>query len=330
MPTLTESASWLVNAGIDDMQRRLAAMTGTPQDLADLQSAIAHEQSATKLTQRVTRLKPMEAKLRKFQSVGPHKLPLGNLDDKTAAERLQPVEIVTAAQVDTAELAGLAQAITRSREIIHKHEAACHETTLEHYLDAGQMLARAQEIFTLSKPEQLAAARDSKALMSRRDTSEPETSPEILAIRGFSAWLAAELPTLKRPTAIKYATAYRALDLPLTAKPTEIRAALKTLRHQAGKAGAPMPTLAALVKAAPKQSKLQIILPSIDVEQPQQLRIGDAREFVHTWIQTWDKGIKAGRIENLPAAELPDLERFLTEARDHIRTRIKSTKLAIK
>lgn len=234
------------------------------------------------------------------------------------------VEIVTAAQVDTAELAGLAQAITRSREIIRKHEAACHETTLEHYLDAGQMLARAQEIFTLSPQE-----RTSPATLSRRDNVQ-EIPLEIAAIRGFSAWLAAELPKLKRSTAIKYATAYRSLDLPLTAQPAEIRSALKTLRHEAGKAGAPMPTLATLVKTAPKQPKLQITLPPIDVEQPQQLRIGDAREFVYTWIQTWDKGIKAGRIENLPAAELPDLERFLTEARDHIRTRIKSTKLALK
>lgn len=226
------------------------------------------------------------------------------------------VEIVTAAQVDTAELAGLAQAITRSREIIHKHEAACHETTLEHYLDAGQMLARAQEIFTLSPQD-----RTSPATLSRRDNVE-EVPPEIAAIRGFSAWLAAELPTLKRPTAIKYATAYRSLDLPLTAQPAEIRSALKTLRHEAGKAGAPMPTLATLVKTAPKQPKLEVLAISRPNDS-KQLRLEDARESLQNWKDAWEKIVKSGQLDDLTPRDVQHLKDFQLRVGDQIKARLK-------
>ena len=62
-PPLPESASWLVNAGADDMSRRLKAMTGTPEDIAALEAAIAHEEAKPKLSRRSSRLKPIQAKL---------------------------------------------------------------------------------------------------------------------------------------------------------------------------------------------------------------------------------------------------------------------------
>ena len=231
------------------------------------------------------------------------------------------VEIVTAAQVDTAELSGLADAITRSREIIHKHESACHETTLEHYLDAGQMLARAQEIFTLSHSAAGALKGKSSESLSTVDKL-PETPPEILANRGFSAWLTKEIPTLKRPTAIRYATAYRSLDLPLTAKPTEIRAALKTLRHEAGKAGAPMPTLAALVKTAPKPDKPE----TLTISRPndsKQLRLEDARESLQNWKDAWEKFVKSGQLDDLTSRDVQHLKDFQLRVGDQIKARLK-------
>lgn len=231
------------------------------------------------------------------------------------------VEIVTASQVDAAELTGLAAAISRSREIIQKHEQACHETTLEHYLDAGQQLARAQEIFTLSTQDKMATARQGKALLSTVDNREPE-SPEILASRGFSAWLADALPDLKRPTAIRYATAYRSLGLPLTAKPAEIRAKLKTLRHQAGKDNLPMPTLAALVKAAPKPPKpeaLTVLVP----KSSKQLKLEDARETFGLWMQSFDKALKQGHLDNLDRKGLEQLKEFNATVRDRINARLK-------
>lgn len=59
-----EAASWLTNAGLDDTKSRLAKMTGTPADLAVLTLAIETEQARTE--KRSSRLKPMEAALRKL------------------------------------------------------------------------------------------------------------------------------------------------------------------------------------------------------------------------------------------------------------------------
>jgi hypothetical protein len=112
--------------------------------------------------------------------------------------------------------------------------------------------------------------------VSRRDTLAAE-SPEILATRGFSSWLKANIPRLKRGRAIKYATGFRSLSLPLTAKPADIQAKVKTLFHEADKAKKPRPNLADLVKAAPKPSKpetLTILLP----KSSKQLKLEDARE----------------------------------------------------
>lgn len=60
---LRERASWLINAGDDDTKRGLAAMVdpGTEDDLAVLRAAIAVE--SARPVPRVSRLKPMKAKL---------------------------------------------------------------------------------------------------------------------------------------------------------------------------------------------------------------------------------------------------------------------------
>lgn len=117
-PTLTENASWLVNAGADDMQRRLKAMTGTAQDIADLESAIAHEKSTPKLSggNRPSRLKPIEAKLKKFQSFIPSPAALITGSSNTS---LSPAETTALQAVDVAwgearRLADLAKNYTRA------------------------------------------------------------------------------------------------------------------------------------------------------------------------------------------------------------------------
>lgn len=314
-PALKTHASWLINAGAEDTRQSLSQMTGTPDEIRMLKAAIATEKAKPKHQQRSSRLTPMEAKLRKFATLAesePHSSPPRSDLPVPSSE----VEIVTAAQVNEAELSGIAAAVAQSREIIFKHEQSCHETTLEHYLDAGQQLARAQEIFTLSPQE-----RTSVATLSRRDNVE-ELPPGILANRGFSAWLAKEIPTLKRPTAIKYATAFRALELPVTAKPAEIRAKVKTLRHEAGKANQPMPTLAALVKAAPKPPKPEALI----VAKPKtskQLKLEDARETFHNWKAAFDKALKSGHLDHLDKKGLEDLKDFTATVRDRITARLK-------
>lgn len=115
LPQLSQDASWLINAGIDDMQRYLDRMTGSPGEIADLEAALAHERSKPKLSggSRVSRLKPMEAKLRKFQrdstspspSLAPSSLSIptpASLLTGAANTSLSPAEVAALAAVDTA------------------------------------------------------------------------------------------------------------------------------------------------------------------------------------------------------------------------------------
>jgi hypothetical protein len=231
------------------------------------------------------------------------------------------VEIVTAAQVDTAELNSLAVEITSKVDLIFGHEGAFQEATLEHRLEIGLHIAKAQEIFTLTNAESGSIGGTAKASVSRRDTLAAE-SPEILATRGFSSWLKANIPRLKRGRAIKYATGFRSLSLPLTAKPADIQAKVKTLFHEADKAKKPRPNLADLVKAAPKPSKpetLTILLP----KSSKQLKLEDARETFALWMQAFDKAVKQGHLEHLDRKGLEQLKDFTATVRDRINARLK-------
>lgn len=231
----------------------------------------------------------------------------------------QPLEVVTASQVDAAELDGLASLIVSKIDLIAGHEGAFEEATLEHRLEIGLHIAKAQEIFTLSKPDQLAAARESKALMSTVDTRE---QPPAVS-HGFITWLGKNIPALKRPTAYRYATAFRSLELPLTTKPAEIRAKLKTLRHQAGKENLPVPTLAALVKAAPKPPK-PVLMNLVPVSMsPQQLALEDAREAFHLWREAFEKLLRQGTLEDLDKPGLLQLKEFAATVRDRVNARLK-------
>ncbi len=117
-PTLTENAAWLVNAGADDMQRRLKGMTGTAQDIADLESAIAHEKFIPALSggNRSSRLKPIEAKLKKFQSVipSPEALITGNSNTSLSLAETTALQAVDVAWGEARRLADLAKNYTRA------------------------------------------------------------------------------------------------------------------------------------------------------------------------------------------------------------------------
>lgn len=246
------------------------------------------------------------------------KLPIEALADKIDAERAQTVEIVTASQVDAAELDGLASEITSKIDLIAGHEGAFEEATLEHRLEIGLHIAKAQEIFTLSHSEAGALkGKDSESL-----STVDRLSPPPAISHGFITWLGKNVPALKRPTAYRYATAFRSLDLPLTAKPAEIRAKLKTLRHQAGKDNLPMPTLAALVKAAPKPPKPEVLTVLVP-KSSKQLKLEDARETFGLWMETFDKALKQGHLDNLDRKGLEQLNEFAATVRDRIKARLK-------
>jgi hypothetical protein len=270
----------------------------------------------------------------------PHKTPLENLADEVDAARAKPesplakrarelrearheppaseVEIVTAAQDNQAALASIATAIQSHIDVITGHEGAFEEATLEHRLEIGLHIAKAQEIFTVKNDQrQGIGGRPSETLSTVDTVSE---SPPVG--HGFVTWLAQSIPLLKRPTAYRYATAYRALDLPLTAKPAEIRAKLKTLRHQAGKQNLPMPTLAALVKAAPKPPKPESLIIAIP-KTSKELKLQDAREIFHGWMATFDLALKRGHLDALDKKGLEQLADFTATVRDRIKARLK-------
>lgn len=83
---LRDHASWLINAGAEDTRSSLANMTGTDDEMRMLRAAIATEKSKTA---RSSRLKPMEAKLRKFSEAA--KSPLVKRAEELKAAK-QPIK----------------------------------------------------------------------------------------------------------------------------------------------------------------------------------------------------------------------------------------------
>lgn len=229
------------------------------------------------------------------------------------------VEVITEAEANRADLRRSAERIASAIEIIKGHESAFEESTLEHRLIIGREIATAQQLFGLSVSEKMEVAREGKALLSRRDNS-PAPAPNFL---GFSSWLTTEIPDLKRTTAIKYATAFRGTGIRLgEATDAKIRSKIKDLRHQASKAGLPMPSLGMLYKQGkPSKEKIQYLPPA-----PPSLEdlAGEARVRFHEWMGEWDLMVKVGHLEPLGKADLAPIEQFLTTCRDQIRNRIKT------
>lgn len=231
----------------------------------------------------------------------------------------QPLEVVTAAEASAADLAGIASAIEKSIDLVRSHEGAFEEATLEHRLEIGLHVARAQAIFTLSNEDRASLGGDAKAALSTVDKAE--TPPVESA--GFVSWLAKNVKSLKRPTAYRYAAGYKALGIPDgEASPAQIKSKLKDLRHVAGKANLPMPTLASLVKQAPKPPKpeaLTVLVPKTS----KQKKLEDAREAFHLWKESFDTALKQGLLDALDKKGLEDLKEFTATVRDRINARLK-------
>jgi hypothetical protein len=245
-----------------------------------------------------------------------HKTPLENLADEM---RQAETEVVTNAESTAAELRQHADTINTSIDLIVKHEDAFRESTLEPCLIIGREIAKAQAIFGLNKNEQLAAARESKSLMSRAVTPDDQ-EPDTL---GFAAWLAREIPRLKRPTAIKYATSFKGLELSTDTPDSEIRAKVKTLRHHAGQDGEPMPSLASLYKAGrPSKEEMHLALTNAETpaDRPQQ-KLRDAREAYHTWIERGEKLVALGHLDALDQPGIAKVREFNLWLRDRLNAR---------
>jgi hypothetical protein len=235
-----------------------------------------------------------------------------------AARQEYGLEVITESEEHASRLSAIAEIISDHIGLITKHEDAFQEATLEPRLLIGQQILAAQEIFGLTR--QQAGNLGGRPSTSDNRVTRDTVSDEVTSM-GFSGWLAANIPALKRPHAYKLATAYKALSLPADASLPKIRDAVKTLRHKSGKAGEAMPTIDTLYRAG-KPPKDAPKLPA--PENPADLA-GEARVNVTVWIETWDKIQRTGDLDYLGKPDLAPLEQFLTTTREYVRHLIKSS-----
>ena len=223
------------------------------------------------------------------------------------------LEVLSPAQATEADLSAYAQRINESIELLKGHEAAFEDATLEHRLIIGLEIAKAQAAFGISKA-QAGAIGGSKPTVGMLGSNP----------LGFSNWLAKEIPDLKRSTAQRYSTAFAALGVSVDeATPRVIRERLKKIRHDAGKANLPAPTLAALYKQgkpAPVKGPLLIDAPT----KSAQTRLEDAREHWFTWEEDGRKLVTGGFMDDLDKRGLEVLREFNLWMRDQINNRLKS------
>jgi hypothetical protein len=250
----------------------------------------------------------------------PSTKPTGIIARKSTAS---DVEIVSAAEVTAADLRAAAERINQSIELIKGHQDAFEDATLEHRLCIGLEIAQAQQAFGMTRAESAVLGGQAKAALSTVDTAAKKPPAATSNPLGFSNWIKKETPDLQRTTAIRYATAFRSLGIPhAEATPQRIKAKIKDLYNHADKNGLPRPSLAALVKQAPKLPKpesLEVIVP----KSSKQLKLEDAREIFHKWKEDFDHALSKGHLDHLDKKGLLDLQEFTATVRDRIKARLK-------
>lgn len=234
------------------------------------------------------------------------------------------VEIVTDAEIACADLRASAERINQAIDLIKGHEDAFEDSTLEHRLVIGLEIVKAQQAFGMTNAQAAVLGGQAKAAVSTVDTAGKK--PIVLTSNplGFSNWLTKEIPSLKRATAYRYATAFNALGLSTEeANASQIRKKIKDFRHEAGKAGQPMPTLAILYKQgkpAPSKEPLKITAPPDSPE----IRLQDAREAWFVWREKAETMINRGILDDLDKPGLEQMKEFQAWLRDRINARLKS------
>jgi len=233
-------------------------------------------------------------------------------------------EIITAQQYNAAQLREHAETINQSIDLVIQHEEAFRESTLEPCLLIGREIAKAQAIFGLGDHDKMAVARDGKSLLSRGVTTESQPPNPL----GFSAWLAREIPRLNRTTAHKYSSCFKALELSEDATESHVRSKIKDLRHAAGKAGKPMPSLNSLYKSTRPTKSSGGNLPAPQETVPgksgRQVRLEDARENFTLWREEGEKLIQSGHLDWLDKKGLEELKEFQGWLRDRVNAALKS------
>lgn len=222
-------------------------------------------------------------------------------------------EIITPSEARQVDLQAHADEINKTLDLIVMHEDAFEESTLEPRLIIGLEIAKAQEVFGMTKAEAGAIG-----------GSKPQCGMLANPL-GFSAWLAGNIKRLPRSTAQKYATAFRALGLATShATPSTIRAKIKDIRHHCGKNNLPMPTLTGLYKSG-KPAKAELLGNGGDPEpQEDPTRLGDARVAWTLWREKAENYVATGVLDDLDKPGLEDLKEFNLWLRDKLNARLKN------
>jgi len=203
MPKLQEKSplvGWLLDAGLDDMTRHIKQMTGTPEDIEALRAALANERALPADRQRVSRIKPLAAKLSSYE----------------------PKPDPYAQSPGWVELLAAKKSLDVYRGIIALHETQFLAITLEPRVKMGLHFLRAHTVFAIPESANSRGGRKPNNRLTRESVSETG---------GFSGWLKREVPWIKEATAYKYMNALKGLALDHTASEEDVAEALAQHRR---------------------------------------------------------------------------------------------------
>lgn len=300
-PQEREIVSWILNAGADDMQRRLKAMTGTAADRRVLEVAFDLETAGAK---RSTRVKPISAAMKRFTAA-----PASASDEPPAPQWLAKPKAIDgkATVVPDIDLPTIRQALEAERDHLIEVERSFKHFELDRCLAMGLQVLKAHSVFAV------ADASERGAMGGRGKSSS--TVDEVSEPASFDGWLAKEVSWLPKGSAYRYKRAVQGLGLTHEASPDELAAVLQAARAEAGDKPLSLTQLA---------NRVPLTLTTAEEENTPEDKAGEARTQVHDWISRWDRHEKTGGLEDADVPTLKQLDEFLSNTLQRIRQRIKS------
>jgi hypothetical protein len=181
-------------------------------------------------------------------------------------------------------------------------------------LKQGLFCLKAQSLYAIEDPAKRGAmgGRPKTSSDSDQVSDEPSDTPG-----SFSDWIS--LQPLTKGSAYDYMRAVEGLGLDHQADEKQLVKAYEAARKKAGE-DLSITKLKNLLEK-PEESEE----PKEDPNTPE-AKAAEAREQAAAWITTWDRSVKAGNLEFADMATLKQLDEFLTNTREHIRKRLKSSK----
>ena len=239
------------------------------------------------------------------------KSPLAQAAETAKAKRAKAID--GKAEIVAAEdLPSLSAGITFAQTEIDEIGRRAIREALPLRLRQGLYCLKAQALFAISDPSKRGSLGGRPKTSSESDEVSEETSETPAS---FSDWVLTQ--PITKGSAYDYMKAVEGLGLDHKADEKQLKKAYEAAAKKAGD-DLTITKLKRLAEPPPADEEEE------DEDNPE-VRAADAREHAHVWIQSWDKGVKAGFLEYADVATLRQLDEFLTTTRDHIRRRLKSS-----